>query len=134
MMQTEIRLGSVVLHGVGGPEAGAIDYIYIYLLQEFKQCFYSRIGINQVGDDLTEFVMKEPGNKIHVNIRYPVYEDFETKSKEEKNLIRLDVIHTSLLRVAEYDGKFDVNKLEAIKQKILDALYAKRVCIKRMKI
>jgi hypothetical protein len=119
-MKTEIRLGSVVPHGVGGPEAAAMDLTYICLLHEFGQDIYRRIGINQIGEDLNEFVMKEPGNKIHVNIRYPAYKDFESKSAEEKNKIRLDVIHAALLRVAEYDKKLNIYQLEAIRKKILD--------------
>lgn len=119
-MKTEIRLGSVVGHGVGDPEAAAMDLIYMYLLQEFGQDIYSRIGINQIDENLDEFVMKEPGNKIHVNIRYPADENFESKSVEEKNKIHLDIIHTALLRVAEYDGKLDVEKLSAIRLKILE--------------
>lgn len=118
-MKTELRLGSIVTHGVGGPECGAIELIYIYLLHEFGQDIYSRIGINQVGDDLEEFVMKESGNRIHVNIRFPVYEDFEAKSLDEKNKIRLDIIHTALLRIAEYDKKLEINRLDAIREKIL---------------
>ncbi len=117
-MKTEIRLGSVG-KGVGGPEALMLDLIYMYLLHEFNQDIYSRIGINQIGNDLEEFVVKEPGNKIHVNIRYPFYEDFESKSSAEKNLIGLTIIHDALLRIAEYDGKFDVKKIEAIKEKVL---------------
>lgn len=121
-MKTQLRLNSVVPHGVGSsPESTAIDVIYYFLLREFEQNKYSAIFINQVGDDLNEFVMKEPNHKVFVNIRYPVFDDFEMKTVQEQNLIRLDVVHTSLLRVAEYDGKFDVNKLEAIKQKILNA-------------
>lgn len=116
----EIRLGSVVEHGVGGPEAEALGLIYEFLLKDYKQNFYTRIGVNQIGNDLNEFVIKEPGNKIHCNIRYPVFEDFETKSIEEKNRIRLDVIHKALLRIADYDGKLDKGKLEAIKNEILE--------------
>lgn len=119
-MKTEIRLGSIVGHGVGGHEAASMDMIYICLLHEFGQDVYKRIGINQIGADLDEFVMKEPGNKVHVNIRYPAYEDFELKSVEEKNKIRLDVIHTALLRVAEYDKKLNIEQLEAIRRKILN--------------
>lgn len=118
-MKTELRLGSVVKHGVGGPEAGAIDLIYLFLLDEFKQDFYSRIGINQIGDDLEEFVLKEPGNRIHVNIRYPIYEDFEAKTVKERNLIRLDVVHTALLKVADQYKKLEIHKLEVIRKKII---------------
>lgn len=120
-MKTQLRLNSVVPHGVGsGPESGAIDLIYFFLLHKFRQEHYSYIGINQIGKELREFVMKEPGKKIHCNIRYPVFEDFETKSIEEKNRIRLDVIHTALLRIADYDEKLDKDKLEDIKNEILE--------------
>jgi hypothetical protein len=120
-MKTQVRLNSVVAHGVGsGPESAAIDLIYIYLLHEFGQDIYRWIVINQVGDDLNEFVMLEPGNKVHVNIRYPAHEDFETKSTAEKNRIRLDVMHKALLRVSEYDKKLEIGKLDAIRRKILD--------------
>jgi hypothetical protein len=68
---------------------------------------------------LDEFVIKEPGNRIHVNIRYPFYEGFEAKSSAEKNLIGLDIIHNALLRIAEYDRKLDVKKIESIREKIL---------------
>ena len=120
-MKTQLRLNSVVLHGVcSGAESGAIDLIYGFLLTEFAQDIYSYISINQIGSDLKEFVMKEPGNKIHVNIRYPVHEDFETKIVVERNLIRLDVIHTALIRVANQYGKLEIQKLEEIKEKIIN--------------
>ena len=119
-MKTHIfRLGSVGAHGVGGPEAIAIDLMYDFLLQEFEQDMYSHIHINHINDDLNEFVMKEPGNKVHVNIRYPTYEDFEIRSVDEQNRIRLNVVHNGLLRIAEYDKKLEVAKLEAIRNKIL---------------
>lgn len=115
-----LRLGSVIAHGVGGPEAGMIDLIYNFLLQEFEQDIYSRIGINQIGDDLNEFVMKSPNKEVHVNIRFPASEDFESISNREKNFIRLSVIHEALLRLAEFDKKLDKEKLEQIKQRIIE--------------
>ncbi len=114
-----LRLGSVVLHGVGGPEAGAINLMYSILLQEHNQDVYSYIGINQIGDDLDELIMKEPGNKVYINIRYPAYDDFEERSIAAQNRIRLDVVHQSLLRIAAEDKKLNVAKLEIIKNKIL---------------
>lgn len=119
-MKTQLRLNSVVPHGVSGPQAGALDLIYSFLLQEFKQDFYNYISINQIGTDINEFVQNEQGKKMHVNIRYPEYDDFEERDSSEKNRIRLEVIHSGLLRIADYDKKFDVDKLEAIKRKILD--------------
>jgi hypothetical protein len=120
-MRTQLRLNSVVRHGVGsGPESGAIDLIYAFLLTEFEQDIYKYISINQIGNDLKEFVMKEAGDKIYVNICYPVYEDFETKNLDEKNHLRLDVIHTALLRVANQYGKLEIKKLEQIKEKVIN--------------
>jgi hypothetical protein len=119
-IKTKIRLNSVVLHGVGsGSESLALDLIYEFLLHEYGQDIYRYIGINQIGEDLDEFVIKEPGNKIHVNIRYPVYDDFELKSVDEKNKVRLDVIHSALLRVSEYDKELETSQLEAIRRLIL---------------
>ena len=118
-MITILRLGSVVRHGVGGPEAGSMDLIYTFLLKEFEQDVYSYIGINQIDDELEELIMKESGNRIFVNIRYPIYKDFENKSVGEKNKIRLDVIHTALSRIAEYENKLSLKKLEKIRDEIL---------------
>jgi hypothetical protein len=113
-----LRLGSVVPEGVGGPEAGSIDLIYSYLLQEYNCAVYPHIHINQIGDELEELVMKMSG-KMRVNIKYPS-KGFDSKSKEEKNLIRLNVVHTALLRIAEKEKKLDVIKLEKIKERILE--------------
>ncbi len=114
-----IRIGSVVPNGVGGPNAGALDLIYSYLLQEFQEDKYDHININQIGDDLEEFIMKTGKNDIHINLRYPVFKDFENKSALEQNRIRLDAVHSALTKIAEHDDKLDINKLKAIRNKIL---------------
>lgn len=116
-MKTQIRLNSVVPHGVSGPEAGAINLIYEFLLNEHKQNSYTYISINQIGDDLEEVMIKE-GKRIYLNIRYPSPEEFEFKNDEEKNRIRLEVIHSGLLRIAEKDKKLNVQALQEIKDKI----------------
>lgn len=132
-MKTQLRLGSIVPHGVGGPEAGQIDLIYAFLLHRYNQDIYRYMGINQIGEDLNEIVMKSPGNKIHVNIRYPAYDDFEQRSEEDQNSIRLNVVHSALIRIAEYDKKLDVSKLEEIRTEIiknnfkLDLVYKEHV-------
>jgi hypothetical protein len=119
-MEVEIlRLISVVEHGVGGPETGAINLIYSFLLRKYKLDFYSYIRINQIGEDLQEFVMKEGGKKIHINIRYPASEDYELKTVTERDLIRLDIIHKALLRLSANDSRIQVEKLENIKNEIL---------------
>lgn len=114
------RLISIVPHGVGGPEAGAISLIYAKLLHDFEQDFY-QVKVNQIGEgtDPDEIILKGPGNKIHINIRYPAPEDFENRSVGEKNRYRLDVIHVALNRIADYDEKYDKSKLEEIRSKIL---------------
>lgn len=118
-MKTQLRLGSIVADGIGGPECGAIDLIYMYLLQEFGQDFYKRVSINQIGDDADEFVIMESNNGIHVNIKCSDLGDFSNKSTDEKNKIRLRVIHDALLKIAKFDNKLNISKLEAIKNKIL---------------
>lgn len=119
-MKTEIRLGSVIKDGVGGPEAGAIGLIYAFLLCEFEQDVYNHIGINQIGKDLDEVIIKRPGNNIYINIRYPFYENFASKTPFEKNQIRLDITHLALTRIAEYDKKISIDKLDKIRKKIID--------------
>lgn len=113
-----LRLGSVVPEGVGGPEAGSIDLIYSFLLQEYNCDFYEHIHINQIGDDLEEMIMKV-GKKIVTNIKYPS-KGFDSKSIKEKDLIRLEVVHLALLRIAEKEKKLDVDSLEKIKNRILE--------------
>jgi hypothetical protein len=115
-----LRLISVVEHGVGGPEAGSMDFLYSYLLQKFGQDVYKFIRINQVGNDLEELILKEPGNAVHINIKYPAYENFELKSVAEQNRIRLDVVHVALMKIAEEHKKLDIDKLQAIKREILE--------------
>ena len=118
-MVTQLRLGSVVPHGVGGPEAGALDLIYLFLLMEHGLNAYKFIFINQIGDDLNEVIIKQ-GKEIYVNVQYPASNDFELKSDDDKNRIRLDVIHTGLLRIAAKEKKLDIQILERIKNKILE--------------
>ncbi|MFT3823050.1 MAG: hypothetical protein QM731_03985 [Chitinophagaceae bacterium] len=118
-MEIVLHLDSIIIDGVGGPEVGAIDLIYSYLLREFEQGLYSHIVINQIDDELNEFVMLQSGNKIYVNIRYPATKDFGLKSVDEKNKIRLDIIHTALLRVSKERGKLNAHKLEVIREKII---------------
>ncbi len=119
-MKTQLKLNSVVPHGVGSSsESGAIDFIYSYLLSAYQQDSYRFISINQIGSELNEFVLEENGKHVHVNIRYPVYEDFENKSDFEKNLIRLEIIHSALLRIANEYSKLNVQRLIEIKENIL---------------
>ncbi len=111
---------SVVPHGVGSSsEASAIELIYAILLRRFDADVYS-FSINQIGNDLEEFILKEPGNKIHINFRYPAYKDFESKTVQERNLIRLEVIHAALLKIAENDSKVAADKLNLIKEDIIE--------------
>jgi hypothetical protein len=120
-MKTELlRLVSVVPHGVGGPEAGMINLIYTFLLQDMGMTAYNYIGINQIGIELDELILKEKNN-IHINIRYPSDPDFENKDSQQRNLIRLKVIHTALLRLADFENKLDKGVLEIIKQKVLES-------------
>ena len=106
--------------GVGGPEAGSIDLIYSYLLQEYNCDFYDHIHINQIGDDLQEMIMKV-GKKIVTNINYPS-NGFENKTIKEKNQIRLDIVHTALVRIAEKEKKLNINNLERFEIVLLNRI------------
>lgn len=118
-MRTEIvNLGSVVKNGVG-PKNGAINLIYSYLLQEYGLDVYKKIKINQIGDDLKEFILRE-NKSIDINIRYTADENYDKKTVPEKNIIRLNIIHAALLRLAHGYKKLQVDKLEAIRNKILE--------------
>ncbi|MBN8877487.1 MAG: hypothetical protein J0I32_08070 [Sphingobacteriales bacterium] len=118
-MKTQIKLGSIVRHGIGGPQSGAIALIYEFLLGELNQTSYKYISVNQIGDDLDEVIVKMPVGQIYVNVRYPADEDFKSKSIDEQNRIRLEIMHTGLLRIAKHEGKLDIGQLESIKEKIL---------------
>jgi hypothetical protein len=119
-MKTELlRLESIVKHGVGGVEAGAISLIYSYLLQKNQINFYSYIFINQIGDDLSELVINE-GKKVYINIRYHADENYGLKSISERNVIRLDIIHKALLQLNQNDGRVRRETLNAIRTEILN--------------
>lgn len=117
-MITQFRLNSVTAHGVSGPEAGAIDIIYSYLFKEFGMSVYSYISINQIADNLDEFVSVK-SKQCHINIRYSTSSDFDRKDNLGKNKVRLAVVHEALLRLADHDKKLDIEKLELIREKIL---------------
>ncbi|MCB0777473.1 MAG: hypothetical protein KDB99_14265 [Chitinophagaceae bacterium] len=117
-MKTQIRLNYVVPHGVSGPEAGAMNIIYEFLLNEYRQNAYSYISINQIGDDLNEVIIKN-GKQVYLNIRYPSPKDFELREDEDKNRIRLEIIHSGLMRLAEKEKKLDIQSLHGIRDKIL---------------
>lgn len=119
-MKTQLRLESVGKDTVGGPEAGAMSLIYTMLLREYGMNAYSSILVNQIKNDLQELIINE-GKNIYINIRYPVDTDFESKGSSEKNQIRLDIIHTALMRIAHKVKKLDVNKLNAIKKRIKES-------------
>lgn len=113
-----LRLNSVVMNGAGGPGASAISLIYSFLLQEFSLDVYTHITINQIGEDLEEFVSKE-GKNVHVNIRYPGSVSDNLHNADENNKIRLQIIHMALLRIAETYKQWDTQKLGEIKGLIL---------------
>lgn len=113
------KLDSIVADGVGGPESGAISMIYAIALHETGQDHYSII-VNQIGDTVDELILKSPGKKLHINIRYQPVIDFKNKPAQEKNIFRLEVIHQAMLRIQVEYNEYDRSKLEAIKQSILE--------------
>lgn len=79
----------------------------------------NHISINQIGDELEECILKN-GKNIHINIRYPIYQDFELKTEADRNRIRLDDVNAALQKIASSDKKLDIYKLETIKKKIIE--------------
>ena len=131
-MKTEIiNLGSIVKNGVEGPENGAINLIYSYLLQEYNLNYYNRIKINQIGDDHEELMLPGENKTMHINICYPADPNYDNKTVFEKNNIRLNIIHTALLRIANRYKRLDVDKLEIIKSKILENNFGFEIPYKR---
>lgn len=108
----ELRLGSVVANGLGGPQAGAINLIYSKLLQDYGLNAYSYIGVNQIGPDLEEIILKQPGGVVHINIRY-------NRSSDKIFIDQLNIIHEALLRLSREERKLNTNKLEEIHADIL---------------
>lgn len=119
MNKSIIKLESIVPHGVGGPEAGMISFIYTCLFQKLELKSNLYLLVNQIGSDLEEVFIPN-GKDLYMNIRYPAYDDFEQKSVREQNLIRLDVLHQALLRYAIKYQTIDTALLEEIRKSILD--------------
>ena len=120
MKKNLLRLGSVVENGLAGVNPGWLSLIYTYLLQGFNLDIYRYIGINQIGTELDEFVMIEKKKDVHINIRYPDNPGTVSINRLEKNTLCLDIIHMALLRLAEYDKRIDIKKLDAIRNMIIE--------------
>jgi hypothetical protein len=113
-----VRLGSLVMHGVGGPGAAAIGLIYSMLLQEYRQDLYSMIVINQIDEKLDEVIVKH-GSQVNVNVRYPARQDIESLSELEQNKMRIGVLHEGLVRIAQHYKKLDIEILNRIREQVL---------------
>lgn len=116
-MKTTVRINSTIKNGIGGAESGHLELIYMYLLHEYGQNLYSHIGINQIGDEVDEIILKE-GKKIYINIRYPLPKGIESMNIDEKKLLALEVVHAALMRVALHENRLDDQILEKILNRI----------------
>ena len=119
MKKNLLNINSVLDNGIGGSQTGRFSLIYTYLLQQFDLDFYRHILINQIGFDLNEFVLIQQKKDVYINIRYPNHPDLIAKHLKDGDSIRLDMIHTALLRLAKEDERMDVTKLEAIRELII---------------
>jgi hypothetical protein len=113
ILRTNVRLGSLLPNGLGGPKANSISIIYSFLLQKFNQAAYRQIWINQIGGDLEETIVKSSKGEIFINIRYK-------PSEPTTSLDRLNLIHESLLRISMYEHRLDPECLHNIKRSIID--------------
>ena len=105
--------------GIGLPEGGCVSLVYGYLLQLFHCDVYRNVIVNQIGVGMNELVLKK-GTYAHVNIQYTINGDFRRMSIDERNRIRLNIIHTAMLRLASEDSRIESSKLESIKETILE--------------
>ncbi|MFL9485564.1 hypothetical protein ACI6Q2_22475 [Chitinophagaceae bacterium LWZ2-11] len=115
-----IRLGSTVNDGIGGISVLYINFIYSYFLKKEELDFYSFISIVQIVDDLEETVSKYE-NKVGIGLHFLTEGNWNEKGMNEKNNLRLNIIHTGLLQLAEKDNRFDRSKLEHIRSTIIDS-------------
>ncbi|MBN9297991.1 MAG: hypothetical protein J0I41_13340 [Filimonas sp.] len=134
MKKNYFRLGSTVPGGLGGPQTIAFDTLYAYMLSEVSQAFYRCIFIVQIDKSLDELVhFRKHDNEAHVNLIYPVDPFVDEKSEFERNVIRLDFVHMGMLRLAAMDDRIKIDKLEEVKnylienEFIVDVLYKKIV-------
>lgn len=115
----QLQLNSVIPNGLGSSsESIALEAIYSYLLRRYRQDFYSTISINQIDEELEEFISKKGGN-IHINIRFPNPSKIAPQNLSKENEARLNLIHEALVRISTKDKKFDVDKLNEIKELII---------------
>lgn len=115
-----IRIESSMPNGIGGMDAGCLELIYDYLLQKYNQDMYRFILIHQFEKDLNELIMKGPEKaRLHINIHVPPPKDFNSRSFQQRNIFRLEVVHEALKRIAIHDKKLDILKLEMIREEVL---------------
>ena len=119
-MITQLKINSVVAGGYGGRGAAMLDYIYCNLFKAYQLNYYSYITINQIGDDLEEFISDEGRKEIHINVRYPVLNKYEDALPIEKLKGALEMVHFALGKIANFQQKIDVNILGQIRTKILE--------------
>ncbi|MET0463356.1 MAG: hypothetical protein ABW007_09380 [Chitinophagaceae bacterium] len=118
-MKTQVKLGSMVMHGVGGPQAGSMSLIYEFLLAQFNENHYSYISVKQIDETLDEVIVKMNRNEIYVNVRYPADPEFENLDQHTQQQTRLEIMHSGLSRIAEHEGKLSLDNLNAINAMIV---------------
>ncbi|MET0466281.1 MAG: hypothetical protein ABW007_24190 [Chitinophagaceae bacterium] len=118
-MKTQLKLGSTIMHGVGGPQAGSIAIIYEFLLAQCHENHYSYISVNQIDETLDEVIVKMNRNEIYVNVRYPADPGFENLESIVQQQTRLDIMHLGLSRIAEHERKLSLDNLNTINAMIL---------------
>lgn len=119
MKNNLLNLSSVLDNGLGLSNAGHLCIIYTYLLQEYKLDFYDFISINRIGLSLDELVIIDR-TTVYINIRLPEDETYTPKDLKESNSFCLAIIHQALLMLAERDSRMSIDKLEAIKNLIIE--------------
>lgn len=125
-------LSSVVPDGITTDKGGfyAISVIYSFLLQDFNENVYSNIFLNQIGDELNEFISKQ-GHQVKMN--YRTIDSLKNKTEQEKNILRLEFIHNALCLIADKYGELHIRELDKIKEIILKRNFIFEFILKKIK-
>ncbi|WP_298731702.1 hypothetical protein [uncultured Chitinophaga sp.] len=117
-----IRLGSVVEREISA-NTEALTFIYSHLLKSTGVTSNKYIHVNHIGNDLEEAILYY-GKEVFINIKYPLPENFHSKSDIEKQEVFLDILQAALCRLANEDKRITTEKLEAVKKQILQQQFA----------
>lgn len=119
MKRTQIKLNSICKDGIGhSVGAELLPTLYEFLLHKEGQDYYKSITVLQISDTEEERVGEIPTRNGFVRIIRDTL-GFDLLDINEKNIVRLGILHEGLLRLANDYKKIDIGTLQRIKEKVL---------------